>query len=56
MDEQGDIERRSRISNLQAKLELLAIERASLLREINSPLVSRRRMERAIQRCRVLAD
>jgi hypothetical protein len=48
MDEIDDIRHRLRVSNLQARQELLEIERTSLLREINSSLTSQDRRTEAI--------
>jgi hypothetical protein len=49
MDELGEIRRRLRISNLEARLALREIEAAALTREITSPLTSANRKGEAIQ-------
>lgn len=43
MDELDDIRRRLRVSNLQARRELLEIERDALMHEITSPLTGQDR-------------
>jgi hypothetical protein len=50
LDELDDIQRRLQFSHLRATRELLVMERASLLREITSPLTSQDRREEAVMR------
>ena len=50
MDELDDIRRRLRISNLEARRELLEIERTAISREITSPLTNLDRREQLSER------
>lgn len=56
MDERDDIHWRLRVSSLQAKREMLEIERAALLREINSSLTPEKQRDEALERRLVLAE
>ena len=56
MDERDDIHWRLRVSSLQAKREMLEIERAALLCEINSWLTPQKRRDEALQRRQALAE
>jgi len=47
MDEMDDIRRCLRVSNLEARRELIEIQRTALLREITSPLTSQDCREQA---------
>jgi hypothetical protein len=51
-----DVRRRLRISRLQARRDLLAIEREALVREIDSPKTSPARKREALTLCNDLAD
>jgi hypothetical protein len=46
-----DIHHRLKVSNLQAKRELIEINRAALLREVRSPLTSQDRREEVFALC-----
>jgi hypothetical protein len=50
MEPMDDINRRLRVSRLEAKRELIEIERDALLNEINSSLTSQDRREEAFAR------
>ena len=50
IDEVGEIRRRMRVSNLEARLALHEIDAEALLREIKSPLTSGQRRAEATQR------
>jgi hypothetical protein len=56
MDYSNDIRRRLKISTLQARRELLEIERDALVREIDSPKTSLARKAEAFTLCNDLAD
>jgi hypothetical protein len=56
MDILEDIRRRSTISSLQARRDLLVIEREALARELDSPRTSLARRIEAFDLCNDLAD